>query len=454
MQYLTEGARPCPRYLAIPWAIGGLLFLFAGALRTLGLSQGGIGTRGVLLFLLLLLAALALALLGRWSAAFEDRLMLLLPVGLAFFLRAAFLDYQSLDYQDFLAQWVEFFREKGGWEAIRLPVGNYNAPYLYFLAAISYLPVPDLYLIKMFSLLFDVLLAWGGCRLVQIVHGRESRRPLLAGCLLLCLPTVLFNGAYWGQCDSLYGALSVHALACALDRQPRRSVILLAVAFSFKLQTIFLIPLWCALWFSKRIKFSSLWLFPLTYLGMILPALLLGKPLADTLGIYLEQIGVRNELTFNAPSVFSLLPYGVPVEESLASLLGIAAAFAFVLILLAVLFRNRDRLSDGQLLAAAVVMAIGVPFLLPHMHDRYFFLADVFTLIWACTSPRQIPQAVLTEAASLSAYATYLRLKFTCPLRLGGYLFPMGTEALMIFVALALSARALDQSLGASRISY
>ena len=42
----------------------------------------------------------------------------------------------------------------GGFAAVKLPIGNYNAPYLYFLAAISYLPIPDLYLIKLFSILF------------------------------------------------------------------------------------------------------------------------------------------------------------------------------------------------------------------------------------------------------------------------------------------------------------
>lgn len=81
--------------------------------------------------------------------------------------------------------------------------------------------------------------------------------------------------------------------------------------------------------------------------------------------------------------------------------------------------------------------------LLPYMHDRYFFLADVLTLIWACTAWRRIPQALLIQFASLSAYATYLRLRFTCPVRLGPYTFPMGLEALAILLALGLSIAAL-----------
>ena len=36
----------------------------------------------------------------------------------------------------------------------------------------------------------------------------------------------------------------------------------------------------------------------------------------------------------------------------------------------------RRRLDDRALLTCSLLIAVAVPFLLPHMHDRYFFLAD------------------------------------------------------------------------------
>ena len=96
-----------------------------------------------------------------------------------------------------ISVWAAFFRDNGGFAAIAQPIGNYNAPYLYFLAAISYLPVPDLYCIKLFSILFDVLLAWGGGRLARCLTGEGDARPYLAFFLLLLLPTPILNGAYW-----------------------------------------------------------------------------------------------------------------------------------------------------------------------------------------------------------------------------------------------------------------
>ena len=79
----------------------------------------------------------------------------LLLTAAAFILRALVFDYETLDYQNFLSQWVEFFRQHGGFRALRYPVGNYNIPYLYFMALFSYSSVKDLSLIKLLSTVFD-----------------------------------------------------------------------------------------------------------------------------------------------------------------------------------------------------------------------------------------------------------------------------------------------------------
>ena len=278
---------------------------------------------------------------------------------------------------------------------------------------------------------------------VGLFRDKGSPLPALAGCLLLLLPTVVANGSYWGQCDALYGALILHALADAMDRRPGRSVVLLAVAFSFKLQAIFLIPLWCAFWFARRVKFRHLLLFPATYFVTILPALLLGKPLSDTLGVYLGQMEVNSALSFNAASAYQLIPYGTVLDETLAARIGIVAAFVLVLGVLGALFPFRRTLDNASLLTAGVVMAAGVPFLLPYMHDRYFFLADTLTLVWVCAGLGHVLWTVLAQLSSLSAYLTYFRMKFTCPLRLGNAVFAMGLEALMMLAVLIAAGAAL-----------
>jgi len=430
------------RATTIMFAVAGMVCLCGSVVCSMLLDLGSAADHIFVAAALLLLALLALVLLRAERVSTEYLLRMLLPIGVALLVRALCMDYSSLDYQDFLAKWYAYFKTNGGFKAMAGSIGDYNVPYLYFMAAISYLDVPDLYLIKLFSVLADVMLAWGGFRLVRVLRGERQGDciPLIAFAALLFLPTVVLNGAYWGQCDAIYGALVLHALAQVLAGKNKSSVVLLAVAFSFKLQTIFLIPLWGVLCLARKVKFYELLLFPLTYVATIVPALLMGKPLMDILGVYFNQMEEYSyRLTLNAPSVFQFVPYGMEVNDGLLSKLGIIVAVVLVFVLLCLSLWLRKRMTAGIAMAMAAVLAIGVPFFLPYMHERYFFLADVICLCWVCANVRHLPAAVLVCGSSLASYLVYLRLQYNCVFDLGGHTFVMGLEAAAMLVALLFS---------------
>ena len=71
-------------------------------------------------------------------------------------------------------------------------------------------------------------------------------------------------------------------------------------------------------------------------------------------------------------------------------------------------FRHRHALAPRALLAVAAFQSTAIPFLLPAMHDRYFYLADALLIAAACVLPRLIPAAALAQAASVTAYAVIL----------------------------------------------
>ena len=419
-------SRPSSQALSLGCAAGGGALLLLALVRCAGLSHAS--SVPFVMGALAVLFCLAAGLLGRCCRDGDLVLRSLPLLGLALLLRAACLDHVTDDYVTFLSDWAAFFRDNGGWAAVALPKGNYTAPYLYFLAAVSYLPVYDLYAIKLFSILFDVILAWGGARLTAALPGGTPGRAAIGFCLLLLLPTVVLNGACWAQCDAIYAALCLHGLASGLTGRPRSSVVLAALAFSCKLQAVFLLPVWAVLWMSRRVGFRDLLLFPAVCVLAVLPALALGKPLGDVLGVYLGQAGAyRDYLTLNAPSLYALIPYDLPVDVPRWAAAGILAAFALVLGVLGGLLPRRRALGPEAVTAAALVFAVGIPLLLPHMHDRYFYLADVLSLCWACPRPRRAPLALLVELASLGAYHAYLLLR---------YAFPMSWGALMLLAAL------------------
>ncbi len=342
---------------------------------------------------------------------------------LAFGLRAASMNHVTADYTQFLTVWVQHFREHGGFAGIASYKGNYNIPYLYFLALFSMSSVNDLYLIKLLSILFDVVLAWGCLRLVG--HFRRGDGVRLAAFLgALLLPTVLLNGAYWGQCDGIYVAFAVWALYFALQRKGVLSMVMMALSFSFKLQAVFFLPVYLLFLISGRIRFWHLFVFPVAYFVIVLPAVLLGKPLWETVTLYFSQAGsIGSGLNYNSPSVFALLR---PSDPELFSTLGILAAFVFIFCVYAAFLGKRKDASDEALLTAALLLVIVIPFLLPHMHDRYFYGADVLSFAAALILPRLAPVPVLCSFASLLGYHAYLR---------GRYLMPMSWGAVALIVA-------------------
>ena len=357
-------------------------------------------------------------------------------LALAMLIRIFSLDHKTLDYVHFLSQWVDYFRQNGGFAALSGEVGNYNLPYLYFLALFSYFKTPDLYLIKILSIFFDVILAWGVMKIVAHFKGGSTRK-LIAFFSTLLLPTTLLNGAYWGQCDSIYVAFAVWSIYFALCDRPKLSVVFIAISFAFKLQAIFIMPVFFILLFTRRIKFSHLFLFPATYLVIIAPAVFLGRPFIETLTLYFSQAySIGSGLNYNAPSVFAL--FSVSENIGMWASMGIAVAFLYIFIIYAWLWFQRNRVTDEVLLMVSLIFSIAVPFFLPHMHDRYFFSADIFALIFALVFPRTLLIPLLVSFGSLLGYHAYLR---------EAYLLPMGCGAIAMIIALFMALIELVQSI-------
>ena len=337
---------------------------------------------------------------------------------LAFYLRTTVLDYQTLDYQNFLSHWVEYYRANGGVKAFSAPLGNYNIPYMYFLCLFSYLPVNDLHLIKLLSIGFDVLLAYSSMMLVGLVNDNQNVK-LASFFTVLLLPTVFLNGALWAQCDSIYAALALTALWLALEDKPVPSVLCFTLSFGFKLQAVFILPIMAVLFFAKKYKLWHIALFPAFYIALVIPAVIMGKPFMETLTLYASQTGsIGSGLNYNSPSVYALFRH--VQDESAASTAGIIAAFVFMFIVLALCFVKRRSMGNKQIIAAAALLCLGIPFLLPHMHDRYFFLADAMTVVLAFAYfPWAIPVAVLTQFASILGYHAYLTMRWLLTMNYG-----------------------------------
>ena len=178
---------------------------------------------------------------------------------LAFMVRYPLLPFESKDYKIFFGPWYDFIIQHGSFAALKHPIGNYNAIYYYLLATIAVLlpGVDKLFAIKMLHITFDFALAYFVYLCVRLNYPK-GMVPVLAALVTLFAPTVLVNSAFWGQCDAIYTTFLVACLYCLLSGRQAWAFIAFGLAFSLKLQAIFLAP--CLLWLLAAGK-STLALF-------------------------------------------------------------------------------------------------------------------------------------------------------------------------------------------------
>ena len=385
--------------------------------------------------ILIIIAAAALVLLYA-SGMLRSGAQVLLAAALiagAFVIRGLCMSHVTLDYEDFLSRWVAFYRENGGFAALGQKIGNYNLPYLYFLCLFSYIGIDDLVLIKSLSIVFDVVLAWAAMKLAGQCTGSRAK-AMAAFFLVLYLPTVVLNGAYWAQCDSIYVAFAVLALYLALSGRGAAGMVCMAVSFAFKLQAVFVMPVFVVLLIAKKVKLWHFLLFPLSYVVLMLPAVLSGYPLLDTITLYFDQMGtVGSALNYNSSSIYAFA--SDVANEQLASTLGIFAAFLLMAAVFAWAYTRRRSLSDSAILGLALLLAVGIPYLLPHMHERYFFAADILSLLVAVTAPEYMVIAGLTQFASLLGYHAYLKMRYLLPMSYGAAAFVLVLAGAALYTA-------------------
>ena len=396
----------------------------------------------ITVYLLLLAEALLVLVLLHLSGVLKKPWHVLLSAGLlaaAFVLRGICLSYETLDYQEFLAVWVDFFRQNGGLAALKESVGNYNVPYLTFLALLSKSAVKDLYLIKLLSIFFDVILAWGVMRITGH-FAKSAERQLLAFFLVLFWPTVILNGSLWGQCDSIYVAFAVLSIAMALENRPWLSVAAMGASFAFKLQAVFFIPALLLFLLRGKIQWKHLLAFPAVNVLLVLPAVIAGRGLWDALTISLRETGsVGDGLNYNSPSVFTFFRKVANPDD--AGLFGILAAALVIAMLAVVFFWKRKSASDLSLLMGTVLLAVAIPFFLPHMHDRYFYGADMFSLALGCAVLPLMPLALLCEFASGLGYHAYLKMRYLLLMHWGSWALILVMATLVLALIRELSKK-------------
>jgi Gpi18-like mannosyltransferase len=316
----------------------------------------------------------------------QTRLTVQVGISVAIIYGLLWTNHASPDLHDFLFPWLAHIRSTGPVEAFSQPFSNYTPPYLYLLSLTSLLNLPPLATIKLLSVAGTLALGFSVSRLA----GRE------AGLVVLLLPTVALNGPMLGQCDAIWSACCVMAVAMALERRTYAMALWAGVGFAFKAQAAFIAP-FALLVVLKERKPLAIVIPIAVYVLAIAPAWLAGWPLADLLTIYARQFAYP--LLSNAPNIWAF-PAAL-LEQPPTALYVLGYTMAAVAIAFYIWRRPEPTI------AAALLSIIMLPFLLSKMHERFFFLADALSLSMVFMHPRTFPVFVAVQAGSLLSYVSY-----------------------------------------------
>lgn len=309
-------------------------------------------------------------------------------------------EHATADAAEYIT-WYKFARDHGV-GGLAEAFTNYTPFYSYLLLIATWFDRlgQPLSLVKAMSAIFEL-----GCAIVvaRIVwHStRLPWRASLAFCAVWLAPTVLFNGAMWGQADSIWTFFAL--LSVMMFMRDRNGVLPFAIGCSVKAQAVFLGPFVLGMILRRKIHLAWLAAIPATYAILAIPILVAGRPAVSVLGIYLGQANTFHHLTMNAANLWvfaGATPYAVGVAIGLV----LAAASGLVL---SIFIAQSQRTGPEFILLVACVSLILMPYLLPKMHERYFYGFELACIALACLNLRYLPFAVIAQVDGVLSYLAF-----------------------------------------------
>jgi Gpi18-like mannosyltransferase len=355
---------------------------------------------------------------------------------LALRIRLTFFPFQTNDYNSFLKPWMQYIVDHGGFEAFRVKFYDYTPFYVYLLWIGTELKINYLFWIKAISVIFDFVMAYYISKIVAIKYPKVFKMTFL---VTLMAPAVIFNGSLWGQVDVMYSSMVMACLYYILTNKQIKAGLFFALGLCLKLQSMFFAPVFLWLIVTKNIpkKFivTLSALFVGFYLIMILPisqnvifqnnlldSTKNARPLFDSTsqtinGVTTALNDTRDGLLTiyaNQPKNYSHIVMGPAssmyqwVDDKNYEYFyqnGLTIAIVVILILAYYLVSNNIVNVDNDVIVKmALISTLAVPFLLPKMHERYFFLADVMALVYAFWFPKKFWVGVVITFISFTVY--------------------------------------------------
>ena len=280
---------------------------------------------------------------------------------------------------------------------------GWSGVYLLILALLSRIETFSwLYEVKLVDMVCQCLAAGAVLRLAMI-RGTKVYGAIAAMFAVVLAPTMLMNAGVWAQCDATFAMFTLWGFVLLLDDHPLAGCVLWGFALGTKLQSAFLFPLLIVLFMKNRVQLWHILALAAAAFVCQIAIVLDGQGIMNMITRYAVQLeNTRWDLglTDSMPNVYALMLVASTREFSGMGLyLGIASA----LLVVCALLRTNRKLTGDVLALSALLLACGLPLILPQMNARSLYLAGMLAFAVASNRRRMIA-AGLIEFVSLCVY--------------------------------------------------
>lgn len=323
------------------------------------------------------------------------------------------------DYNFYFEPWIEFIKSNGYMYSLQTKFFGQPPLYIYFLIAIAKLGFNSLYSIKILSIFFEYIIAYFIGKILTIKH-KNNAYIWISLAIVPILPTVLINGAFWGQFDSIYAAFVIASIYYVLIERKILSMVLLGLSFAIKLQPIFILPFYFILLLRRKINWYYFLLVPIVYFLTLIPAWFFGRNILDLIFLYFNQSNYLEMLTIYFPNIYIFISndYYWPIKA-----IGTILTILITLFISLRLKREKIIFTLDLYLKLILLSVVIVPFILPVMHERYLYLADVLAVLYYFAFRKNMQLSIGILLVSFYSYLCCSRLKDILPLWPGFILY-------------------------------
>lgn len=316
------------------------------------------------------------------------------------------------DYIYFIDPWIGFIKTHGYFSSLKFGFYDYTPSYIYILIAITKIGLNPLYSVKIVSILFEYLAAFFvGKAACQKYH--DNLLIWISLAIIPIIPSVLLNSSYLSQCDSIYAAFVMGSIYFILQKKQFLSILFLAIAFAFKMQTVMILPFYFIMMLRGNIRWYYFLLVPLVFILSITPAWLYGRSFTELLNVYISQTDRFRYLTLNFPNIYIWINNGLYEPVRMGGII-----LTIILTLLSGFWLSKKRLffSYESWIKLAFLSSIIVPYLLPGMHERYMYLGDLLGLLYCLILRKNIHLPIGIWIVSFYSYIRCSRFNEILPM--------------------------------------